>query len=137
MRISELLNITESHSHIMVEENYKKKKQIAKINYLHSRSEKETFLHLTALSIVNIMGRDSSVGIATRYGLDGPGNRIPVGARFSAPVQTCPGVYPASCTIRTASFPRDKPAGAWCRPTIFSAEVLNWVQQYLYPPYGP
>jgi hypothetical protein len=30
-------------------------------------------------------GRDSSVGIATRYGLDGPGA---VGARFSAPVQT-------------------------------------------------
>ena len=82
MRISELLNITESHSHIMVEENYKKKKQIAKINYLHSRSEKETFLHLTALSIVNIMGRDSSVGIATRYGLDGPGNRIPVGGEI-------------------------------------------------------
>ena len=31
------------------------------------------------------MGRDSSVGIATRYGLDGPGIVIPVGARFLHP----------------------------------------------------
>jgi len=33
------------------------------------------------------------------------GNRIPVGARFSAPVQTGPGAYPASCTMSTGSFP--------------------------------
>jgi hypothetical protein len=33
------------------------------------------------------MGHDSSVGIATRYGLDGPGIESRwVGARFSAPV---------------------------------------------------
>ena len=28
------------------------------------------------------MGRDSSVGIATRYRLDGPGDRIPVGGEI-------------------------------------------------------
>jgi len=28
-----------------------------------------------------------------------------VGARFSAPVQTGPGVHPASCTMGTGSFP--------------------------------
>ena len=33
------------------------------------------------------------------------GDRIPVGAGFSAPVQTGPGVYPASCTLGTGSFP--------------------------------
>jgi len=33
------------------------------------------------------------------------GDRIPVGARFSAPVQTCPGVHPASYTLGTGSFP--------------------------------
>ena len=33
------------------------------------------------------------------------GNRIPLGARFSAPVQTGPAVYPASCTIGTGFFP--------------------------------
>ena len=32
------------------------------------------------------------------------GDRIPVGARFSAPVQTGPGAHPASCTMGTRSF---------------------------------
>jgi len=33
------------------------------------------------------------------------GDRIPVGARFSAPVQTGPETHPASCTMGTGSFP--------------------------------
>ena len=49
--------------------------------------------------------RDSSVGISTRYGLDGPGIESRWGARFSAPVQTGPGTHPASCTMGTGSFP--------------------------------
>ena len=32
-------------------------------------------------------------------------DRISVGARFSAPVQTGPGAHPTSCTIGTGSFP--------------------------------
>jgi hypothetical protein len=32
------------------------------------------------------------------------GDRIPVGARFSAPVQTGPGAYAASYTVGTGSF---------------------------------
>ena len=36
------------------------------------------------------------------------GDRIPVGARFSEPVQTGPGAHPASCTMGTGSFPRVK-----------------------------
>ena len=32
------------------------------------------------------------------------GDRIPVGARFSAPVQTGPRSHPASCTMGTGSF---------------------------------
>jgi len=35
--------------------------------------------------------RDSSVGIAARYGLGDPGMESRWGARFSAPVQTGPG----------------------------------------------
>jgi len=50
------------------------------------------------------MGRDSSVGIATRYGLDGPGIIFPVEARFSAPVQTDPGDHLASYNMGTGSF---------------------------------
>ena len=62
------------------------------------------------LWIINIIyilyvGRDSSVDIATGYELDGPGDGIPVGARFSAPVQTGPGAHPTSCTMGTGSFP--------------------------------
>jgi len=47
----------------------------------------------------------SSVGIATGYGLDGPGIESRWGARFSAPVQTGPGAHPAFCTMGTVSFP--------------------------------
>ena len=49
--------------------------------------------------------RDSSVGIATRYGLDGPGIESRWGARFPAPVQTGLGAHPVSCTMGTGSFP--------------------------------
>ena len=51
------------------------------------------------------MGRDSSVGIATGYGLDGPGIEFRLGGRFSARVQTGPGAHPASCTMDTGSSP--------------------------------
>ena len=47
---------------------------------------------------------DSSVGIVTRYGLDGPAIESWWGARFSALVQPCAGAHPASCTIGTGSF---------------------------------
>jgi len=50
------------------------------------------------------LGRDSSVGIATGYGLDGPGIESRWGARFSATVQTDPGAHPATCTRGTGSF---------------------------------
>jgi hypothetical protein len=42
-----------------------------------------------------------SAGTATGYELD----RIPVGARFFAHIQTGPGAHPASCTMGTDSFP--------------------------------
>jgi len=44
------------------------------------------------------------------------GDRISVGAKFSARVQTDPGVHPVSCTICTLSLSRDKAAGACCLP---------------------
>jgi hypothetical protein len=58
-------------------------------------------------------GPGSSVGIATDYGLDGPGieKKIPEGARFFAHVQTGPGAQPASCTMGTGSFPGVKRPG--------------------------
>ena len=49
-------------------------------------------------------GPGSSVGIENRYGLDSPGIEFPVGARFSAPVQTGPGAQTASCSMSSGSF---------------------------------
>ena len=50
------------------------------------------------------VGLDISVGIATRYGLDSPGIESRWGARFSAPVQTVPGVHTPSYRMDTGSF---------------------------------
>jgi hypothetical protein len=83
------------------------------------------------------MGRDSSVGIATRYGLDGPGIQSRWGARFSAPVQTGPGVHLASYITGTGSFPGGKAAEGWrWSTTTPSAEVKERVELYLYSPSG-
>jgi hypothetical protein len=94
-------------------------------------------------------GPGSSVGIATGYGLDGPGiegkrmqeaddgivwcivqyfmsKKIPVEARFFAHVLTGPGTHPASCTMGTWSFLGVKRPGRGAdHPPPPSAEVEN------------
>jgi hypothetical protein len=50
------------------------------------------------------MDRDSSVGIATGYGLDGPGIESRWGATFSTHVQTVPGAHPAYLIVNTGSL---------------------------------
>jgi hypothetical protein len=75
--------------------------------------------------------RDSSVGIATRYGLDGPGIDYRCGSRFSAPVQTGPGAHPASNTWVTESFRGVKRSGRGVDHTpTSSAEVKERVRLY-------
>jgi len=70
------------------------------------------------------VGRDSSVGIATGYGLDGPGIESRCGARFSAPAQTETGAHPAYCTMGTGSFPGVKRPGRGVdHPPPYSADV--------------
>jgi hypothetical protein len=54
--------------------------------------------------IIIIMGRDREVGIATRYGLVGPGIESWWGTIFSAPLQTGPGAHPISYTMGIGSF---------------------------------
>jgi hypothetical protein len=44
---------------------------------------------------LKISGPGSVVGIATVYGLDGPGIESRWGAKFSTPVPTGPGAHPA------------------------------------------
>ena len=52
------------------------------------------------------------------------GDRIPVAARFSAPVQTDPGVHPASCTMGTGSFPGvERCRGVTLTPHPF---IVSW-----------
>jgi len=50
-------------------------------------------------------GPGSLVGIMTTLRAGRSGDLIPVGVRFSAPVQTGPGAHPASCSMGTGSFP--------------------------------
>ena len=81
----------------------------------------------------------SSVGIATGYGLDGPGIESRWPARFSAPVQTGPGAHPASCTMGTGYFPGvNSGRGVTLTPhpllVLWSTKGL---ELYLYSPYGP
>jgi hypothetical protein len=62
-------------------------------------------ISVKSTSTVRLRGPGSSVGIATGYGLDGPGIETRWEAKFSAPFETCPRAYPASCTMSTGSFP--------------------------------
>ena len=83
------------------------------------------------------MGRDSSVGIATRYGLDGPGIESRSGEIFHS-VQTGPGAHPASYIMGTGSLPGVKRPGRGVdHPPPSSAEVKETIELYLYSPYGP
>ena len=50
------------------------------------------------------MDWDSTVGIATRYELGGPGIKSRWGGEIFAPVKTCPEAYPASYTMGNRSF---------------------------------
>ena len=59
---------------------------------------------LSSGSSVQFVDRDSSVGMATRYGLDCPGDRTRWGARHSLPVQTGPGAHPAYYKRGTGSL---------------------------------
>jgi len=83
-------------------------------------------------------GRYISVGIATRFGLDGLGIESRCGARFTAPVQTVPGAHPASYAVSTGSFPGvNRPGRGVDHPPPSSAEVKERAELYLYSPFGP
>jgi len=83
-------------------------------------------------------GQGSVVGIATGYGLNGPGIESRWEARFSAPVQTGHGAHPASYTMGTVSFPRVK-SGRGVTLTLhsFLCRGQERVEVYLYSSYGP
>ena len=80
-----------------------------------------------------LWGRDSSVGIATRYGLDGPG----IGSRFWRDV-----AHPSRPALGPTQPPVSLLGGNWLgrgadHPPPSSAEVEGRVELYLYSPSGP
>jgi hypothetical protein len=81
---------------------------------------------------------DSSVGIATELRAGRSGDRIPMGARFFALVQTGPGALPASCIVGTGSLPGVKRSGRSANhlPSP-SSEVENEYSYTPTPPLGP
>jgi hypothetical protein len=84
------------------------------------------------------VGRDSSVGIATRYELDGPGIESQWGRDFPHPSR--PALGPTQPPIQWVPglFPGGKAAGRGVdHPPVSSAEVKERVELYLYSPSGP
>ena len=66
--------------------------------------------------------RDSAVGIANRYGLEGPGIESRWGGRdFSAPVRA----HPANYTMGTGSFPGVKRSGRGVGHPPYLMSMLN------------
>ena len=82
-------------------------------------------------------GRDSSVGIATRYGLDGQGIESRWGRDFPHPFR--PSLGSTKVPIQwVPGLSRGKAAGTWrWPPTPSSIEVKERVKLYLYSPSGP
>jgi len=78
-------------------------------------------------------GPGYSVGIATNYGLEGPGSN-PGGGRDFPSVQTGPGAHPASRKMGTGSFP-----GLKCgRGVLLNTHLLlvprSWKSRAIYLP---
>jgi hypothetical protein len=75
---------------------------------------------------IDTVVRDSSVGIATHYGLDGPGieSQCP---KFLASLKNGRQDHPAIYTLGTGLFQGGKAAGACRWPTTpFSAEIKEY-----------
>jgi hypothetical protein len=93
------------------------------------------------LDVKKIAIRGCGPGQRSRYSdslrVGWSGNRIPVGARFSAPVQ----IGPAATQSRVwwvLGLLRSAQSGRGVNnPPPFSAEVKEWVELYLHSPSGP
>ena len=84
------------------------------------------------------MGRDRVDGIATRYGLDGPGIEYRWGRDFPHPSRPTPGTHPAPCTMGTGSFPEVKrPGRGTDHPPPSKRRGHERVGLYLYSPSEP
>jgi hypothetical protein len=72
-----------------------------------------------------MVGRESTVGIATYYGLDGQGTE----SRFSVPVHTGPGAHQPPIQRVPGLFPRGEVAGPYVdHPPPSSAKIKERVK---------
>ena len=80
------------------------------VKYVRSVTVSDIFL---ALYLSNTLDRNSVVGAATRYGLNGPRIESRCGRDFSHPSR--PALGPTQPPVRwvRVPFPRDKVGGAW------------------------
>ena len=88
---------------------------------------------------IQLFFRNSSVGIATFYGLDGPRNESRWSAVCSAPIHTDPVAYRAPCTMDSGSLSRGlKRLGSGVNhPPSSNAEVQQRIDLYFYSSSGP
>jgi hypothetical protein len=108
------------------------------IQFPHNIKEYSCSIRSRFVYISLYLGRDGSVGTATRYGLDGPGIEPRWEAWFSAPVRTSRGVHPACYTMGTGSFLRvQRPGHGLDHLPPSSAKVKERVEIYLYSPSAP
>ena len=89
------------------------------------------------LYYISRMGRGSAFGIATRYGLGGPGIKSRWGRGLPHPSRPALGAHPASCTMGTGSFPGVKQQGRGAdHPPPSKCRGYERVGLYLYSPSG-
>jgi len=84
-----------------------------------------------------LSGRYSSVGIATRYGLDGKGIQSQWGWDFPHLIQTGPDPHPASYTMGTGTVPGVNRMGRGVdHPPPHMVKFKERVELYVYSPPG-
>ena len=84
------------------------------------------------------MGQDSSLGIATRYGMDGPGIENRWGRDFPQPSRPALGPTQPLTQWVPGVFPGVKRPGCGVdHPPPSNAEVKERIEIYLYFPSGP
>jgi hypothetical protein len=84
------------------------------------------------------VGQDSVISVATRYGLDSPVERMPVGQDFQ--LKSRPALRPIQPPMQWVPglFPGGKAAEAWLWPlTPSKVEAEERLELYIYSPSGP
>jgi hypothetical protein len=93
------------------------------------------YIYIYIYTYIHIVGRDGVVGIATRYGLDGPGIESRWGRDFPHPSWGLPNLLSSGYWVSFSGVKR--PERGANHPPPSSAEVKETVQLHLYSPSGP